>query len=216
VSPLALLLLLACRTDPVVQGTAVGNPGSLQATPAHSSGLQLTSARATVQLLELESCSGQIEQSTPPVDLDLLAHDPIELRSGTWCYIRMKLANPLQISGTWSEGGRLDLSLDFAQIEVSNPTGIETDSRSFVLEIGVTDWLSADELGVDPALDRVVNQSSALHDELVASAEDESLLFEDQDEDGVVSESERSAGWVATSSDDDDDDDDTAEEDERR
>ena len=62
--------------------------------------------------------------------------DALELPTGAWCGFRLALWGPMQVSGTWAEGGRLEVLLLVEEVRLETSEGLATDDRSFVWELG--------------------------------------------------------------------------------
>ncbi len=191
---LALLLLCGCVEEPVDDGTAVGNPSLTTFAIAAGEGFTIEAASAPVASVRYTAC----DESTVAEDVDRpidLLGGTLELRAGTWCALLVDFSGPVSASAAWTDGGdpaTLDLTLAPGTLGFAPDGGaLLLDDDALLLELAAPGWLDAIALGLQPGEDRVVDEDSAEHDALAGAIEEDSTLFEDVDEDGVLAAADR-------------------------
>lgn len=201
-TPLAALALSGCMVGTVDPGTAVGNPPDALVRLAPSEAVSVSEASLTNAALLLAPCNtAEPVEEYPLGTLDLLASSAFEIDGFELCGARIEGDG---LSMTVSTTGSDPVSIAFASIELdlgpadaANPPTLETDAH-YILELAGPDWLDVLE---DPLLegDPDVAAGSTLHNDLVASIEDDTTLVEDVDNDGSIDDSERANSEVDAS-----------------
>ncbi len=193
---LAVLAVLAvgCPSEPVDDGTAVGNPSVTTMAIAGGDGFTIDSATATIASIRYTSCDRSESADTLDREVDLLG-DAVELRPGTFCALLVDFGGPVRVSAEWSDGGdpaSLDLTLAPGTLGLAPEGGsVRLDDDVLVLELAAPDWLDAEALGLVAGEDLVVGEESAEHDALAGAIEEDSTLFQDVGADGVVAAEDR-------------------------
>jgi hypothetical protein len=202
------LLLVACISDQGWQGgTGVGNPGTAKLAMARADGLELTSASARLDALDVERCRGGVESSAVAATVDLLDDGGHRVAGGRWCALVARFTPPLVVEGTDGEDApaTFALELDVAEVRVEVSRRLVVDRDALVLELGPPGWLDEEVLGLGDGEHVDVGPGDPAHDALVAALEQGSALFVDADRDGELSATERAAGPVASGGAEEDD-----------
>jgi len=190
--PLALLLAGACTVRVPDHGTFVGNPGTARIRAAPPKGLSITSVQLSDGSLLPTDCDGQDGEIIPLQGVDLQAE--IALPEGEWCGLAFSLAGDTFVFADGEQGGTLEAPLDVARISLASPTPVDLGAQAWVVELGSPLWLSAEDVGLEPDQDLVLDPHSPPAEQAAARVGTESSLFADTDRDGQVGESERDAG----------------------
>lgn len=125
---------------------------------------------------------------------------------GPWCALDLVMDEGLRGEGTLADGRALSLQLTLPPLGLDGSVTfgarvalVEGDIGAsallpLVVELGTTDWLAALPGGDG---DIVVDETSAEHDALVAAVLAGAAVFEDRDDDGLLSDAERDRGALA-------------------
>lgn len=207
---IALLIaaLLGCTQPPDdgsggdEMGIAIGNPGVVSLGIAASDEMQLTLAELPVAALEHHACSDSHETGIQDVNLDLTDGPvAVELLAGSWCGLRVELAEPLLIEATWApvsgETATVAIELAVAQVDleplVDESFTVDEDT-ALALELAAPGWLEATLLGLQDGDALEVGTGDALHLDLFQAVTEDSAAFDDLDGSGLVDAEERDAG----------------------
>jgi len=191
---LALLPLIACRPTEPVSGTAVGNPNGMSAAAASGTDLTWTQGRLNLQGLSLEACNdGALRVIAVGASLDLLAPNPLPLPEGDWCALAIRGGSTVTLEGDAAEGATLSLALTLDDLRFE----ADLDNADLLVELGSPGWIDAGDLWLEPGEALTIGPTSEWHDYLARDLADQSALFVDLDQDGLLSEAERSSGALA-------------------
>lgn len=190
--PLALCVgLAACTSETPIGGTAVGNPTkglTMQVAPA--SDVTSLAASLHVARLELVACDGTLRTLASGLTVDAVGGSRFELPEGLWCGVQVDANGELGLSGTTDSGGTFDVSLDLTRVRVRGATPFDTGAVDYVLRLGPDAWLNQQGLGLDQGGDVRIDRSDPRHEDAVRWIEERSVLFADEDGDGVLSTAE--------------------------
>lgn len=189
--PLLLLTLLPQAAEASIY---IGNP---KLTVRISGGAGLT-----FQTLTLDHAIVRADACTPP---SLNSGNPIELLGvgkllpHNDCAVGVQTGGTLTITGVGSTGGTFELELAVGDLvrTLADPETIwpsSAVSKAFILELAAPGWVTESALGLSNGVHTVVDAQHSLHDDLVDAIELDSALFRDDNGDGVLQSSERSAG----------------------
>jgi len=189
---------LGCSSNhDVHQGTIVGNPGDGMVSLAR--GADLTYAEATVrdETVLMEACLNNSDETTSPDQiLQLVPVGVLEIPSGQWCGMTLLLGD-LQVSGWGPDYSTFTLELAPGQVTLNaDDFFIWRDSR-YLLELGSTDWITADLLDLPGAKDVAVDSTHSLYESLNEAIASGSALYEDLNGNGELDDDEREVALAA-------------------
>ena len=205
---LALALLTACEQPVEVDpggdemGIAIGNPGVVSLGIAASDDLSLTLAELPLAALDHHGCSAEPATGITDVTLDLTdGPASVELLAGTWCGLRLELADPLVVEAEWApatgEAATVELALEVAMVDLEpldDGSFTVDEETELALELAAPGWLDAELLALEDGDVLVVEPGHALHLDLFGAVTEDSAAFEDLDGSGLVEQPERDAG----------------------
>jgi hypothetical protein len=208
---LALLLIVAplggcTNPDDVHDGTAVGNPGVVAFALGETVDMDVEAGEAVAGWVGVKACGSDeeqaIEREDPMIPLD--GEIAFELPIGAWCTLTL---DDLQIYFEGRHGdaegpddGAFMIGLNLGPTEVNAATldGFTVSAdQAFVLELGAPGWLAAEDIGLDPNNEAIVDEMSPLHEQVALAMLETTALYPDPNTDSVVSEEERDAGSAA-------------------
>lgn len=171
------LVLLGCGGPR--EGTSIGNPNkTLMRIAPPGAGIDLDLAELELQSLDVDGFAVDL----PRTD-DLLAGVSLDLPAGSIQSLRVEFAGPLRILGS-EQGATLDLELDLIELELEfTRLPIELD-QPHVFELGMPDWLDAEQVGWVRGEAHTVRPGAPEHDILVEVLRQGSALLLDADGDG--------------------------------
>jgi len=180
-------------------GIAVGNPGEMTARVATSDDIEITKA-TLVGSIEIDNCAGDTATLFEG-ELDLLdsksLQAPHEIRS---CGLLLDGGLLLEADGAALES-HLVVNLDLPLIALTDGDGVVFRAKeSYVLEIGGPDWLDPIQLGMEGFSTIEVEFDKPQHELLIEKIRARSTVFRDRNNDGEISESERSASSLSGAS----------------
>lgn len=193
---LGLGLIFGCKVDEASDGTIVGNPGKLQ--PARSAELSYEEGSALVTRVAMEGCDGETGfEEELGSEVGLVGESDVfaTLPDGTWC------SASVELSEVYLQGSRDAISVELDVEEVV--LGLSSDS-GFTLAGGLhTLWQIGppgllDEIAADARDDVFVDAEHELYSEVLWALEERSAVYEDLDQDGLISDSDEAAGTLAT------------------
>lgn len=186
-------LAAACSGDPS-EGTIVGNPGDTMTLVADGKGVTYTEADAIAVAWVMESCAGALEEIAIDEDIDLFG-TVLETPAGTWCSTALEMVE-LSIEGEAGED-TFSVDLEGGLVELHSSEALEVDGHVFVLELGFPEWIDADDLGLRAGEHVEVDADHRVYEDLQRALLEASALYEDEDEDGRISDEERARGALA-------------------
>lgn len=211
----ALGLAGGCRPADVRDSTAVGNPTLTTARMAETVDVDVFDATLEGATLVAVGCDGSDTVLAENVGLDLLSGSVVRWPAGRWCGVELFSDEPLVLEGEvdGDDDFALRLELDLEGVFAFGTAGFDVDGQDLFVELGEPGWLDGGELEDEDEDGFVeIEPGDDVHDDLVASLQETSRVFEDADGDGEAGEGE----ILASSGDEDDeedDEDDEAEED---
>ncbi len=183
-------------------GIAIGNPGVVSLSIAASEDVELVLAELPVAALEHHGCDASHALGIQDVNLDLTDGPvAVELLPGTWCGLRVQLAEPLAIEATWApatgESAAISLELGASRVDLE-PLDADTftvDEQTWLaLELAAPGWLDAELLDLQDGDALVVDADHELHLPLVDAVARDSQAFDDLDNSGLAEAAERDDG----------------------
>lgn len=170
---------------PVPTGTAVGNPGDLDAKASRADvNVTLDAVLLEAEALVLDGCGW------PGVDVPVVASldgllpsvAPIEVPGGTWCGLALRLASPVVVEGRTTAGTTFSLEVALPALGASGRFLV--DGQALLLELPLP--LSATALdALGPTVVQGVDDPLAV--QLAADVLAGTALWSDDDGDGVLS-----------------------------
>ena len=189
---LFLGVLCGCVAGDPHQGTAVGNPGNLDVSVGDvPDEISLDRAEIHAADLVLLECSGGVAVVRVQTVLDALAPSPVEIPvpSGTWCGVLLTLdpevLGQVVLAGTTDGGTTFTLDLNPGSIPLHD--GFSVDGTQLLLVVSLGDSVDVDAIEARGAVAAI----SADDPDAIAWADalgEETVLFEDRDSDGVLSD----------------------------
>jgi len=148
---LALLSLACSDGKESVEGTAVGNPGTLSMDVALSSGLTVTSALVPIIAVTVTDIDGGETVLLEGGDLDFLG-DSLEVPPGEYNGLTYEFADNLEITGQRardaSTGFILPLFVRSIELKAQDANSIVVDGGDFGMTLGVKNFLHPVELAL--------------------------------------------------------------------
>ena len=214
VVPVLVLVLLAaalagCPREDPAEGIYVGNPGLTTLRIGAVAGAEVADQGFAADSLVFTSCDGD---HTDDVDLSegLLDGDEFEIPSGPWCTVvahKATLVIDAQVEAEGNgddddddDGDLLTLWLEFEEIALSGATtdGFAVDADgTYVYELARDGWLDADDLDFGDEGELEIAPGHEDHDAIAELVADQTVLFDDPDGDGDLSDDERADGSLA-------------------
>lgn len=186
-------------------GTVVGNPGDSLVSTASSEGITWTRGSAEGITIELFPCPDGstvevfgLAETDDDQEFDVLGQQAIALPGGEWCEAFAEL-DVVELEGSLVSGDTLEVVLEGVEVDLaaaSDASGLTIDGQQLILELAYPDWLA--DIALPPADAGVVrfDSGTAHYDTTLDRLFDGSALFEDADDDGTISDNERSTGAV--------------------
>ncbi len=202
--------LSGCSPNDSSEGTVVGNPGDAMARVATSSEITWTTVSAegldaTLFACEDGALEDQEEEEEVEVEegIDLLDPVAFEVPGGAWCELELELEGVV-LEGTLASEDLLIGELEGLSVlmeATSDTSGFVVDGDQYVWELAWPEWLGGVSLpeAVDGEVD--LNEDEDAIEEVESRLADGSAMFDDEDTDGTISDTERNEGAQAAGSD---------------
>ena len=199
---LLFIFLSACASDTTFHGTFVGNPGKGNAQVASSEGIALSQAKTALQNVYYSTHEDDYVRSyNSQIDL-LNSSDSFPIYSGSWTHIGFDLAPGLDLMGSALEEQFFEWNLEelFIVIELNQTLAEE---EQYLLEFGSANWIPAQTLSAIAQENIIINDYPELEAEIITKITEESHLYHDIDQNGIIDDNERTeiVGYAVTDDD---------------
>ena len=203
------LMLTACSSDVVLQGTLIGNPSKGKASLAQGDNVSYTSASGYANsgyYIRQNNTMNLQNEVLHSIDLtlDLLNPDmEIELLKGDWVGLGIDFPDGIQIEGTRDSGGSFSIQTPPLFVVLGNSETFTIDDSTYLIEIGKPGWIAdADFEGFEEE-QIVITNADPLSLYFQEQLDSTSGLYVDEDSNGELDDEERESGTVASGEDND-------------
>ena len=185
---LSFVAAVACTPGPR-SGTAVGNPGDLDAEARVTDpDLELDQAQIPIAHVFLQACNGEVDTVQVDAILDGLgpSERPAPLIGGDWCGVEIDPGGPIRAIGLTAAGTGFDVEIPLGPVELVGRFQIDGHSLIFALDLPLA-AADLDALGTDV----VVLQDDEAAIDWGEALRQATSLWEDTDADGRVADPDR-------------------------